>query len=478
MLNHATSSNWGGGDMSRYLIAFVIACVGQAAIASQVADGPAILAAVRTIGRQLASPEPNSADLAPLIDRLKGARIVGVGEVTHGTHEDQAFKAELIKALVRAGAVDVLALEANRAAGVGFDRYVRTGEGDPAALIDSPSFFRIWKGDEFAGLLLWLRAWNRTHPGQTVRIMGVDNQDGAVDAEYALGVLARYDPVGATQIRAGFGTMLTPVDGKRIVPFAWVQASKPSEFERALKAAESLQRAVNATTGTLARDPEIAEARYAALIVWQNLNEFEREVGVTDLSTLPPDYLSRRDRFMAQNMRTRLASNERAAFWAHDQHVIYAVPAEIAAQGYTSIGAELRKIMGADYRTVGFTYSRASVLAQRINGGVVDMSKRRDDEPIALANDGAGTLGGVLAGLPGNAWWIDLKPQRRTPATERFLAAALWRGWAGSAVDPTQFQPESKYDRPPVNGDGFDVLVWFRTLTPQHRWPATPMLAP
>jgi erythromycin esterase len=430
------------------------------------------LDAVRSIGHQLPSSEPNSADLAPIILRLKDARVIGIGEVTHGTHEDQAFKAELIKALVREGSIDVLALEANRAAGIGFDRYVRGGEGDPAELIDSPSFFRIWKGDEFAGLLLWLRAWNRANPVHAVRIVGVDNQDGAVDAALALSVLARHDPAAAERLGREFGTMLIPRGGKPVVPFAWLQASKPGELTRALAAAAMLHRTMNEATGELARDPDIADARYAALIAWQNLKEFEHEVGVTDLSKLPPDYLSRRDRFMAENMRILLSPKERAVFWAHDQHVTYAVPAEIGAQGYTSIGVELRKVMQNDYRTVGFTYSRASVLAQRINGSVVDVNKRRNDEPIALRNDGADTLGGLLKGLPGDAWWIDLKPVRSTPAVKRFLATALWRGWAGSVVDPEQFQPESQYDRPPLNGEGFDVLVWFRSLTPQRRWPA------
>lgn len=70
-------------------------------------------------GHRLAASEPTATDLAPIVAKFNSARVIGVGEVTHGTHEDQAFKVALIKELVRVGAIDTLALEANRVAGTG-----------------------------------------------------------------------------------------------------------------------------------------------------------------------------------------------------------------------------------------------------------------------------------------------------------------------------------------------------------------------
>ncbi|TAD84591.1 MAG: hypothetical protein EAY70_01150, partial [Sphingomonadales bacterium] len=81
----------------------------------------------------------DAATLAPLAERLGSARIIGIGEATHGSHQDQAFKAELIKQLVRSGKVTVLMLEANRDAGEQFDRYVREGVGDPAEVMRAGS---------------------------------------------------------------------------------------------------------------------------------------------------------------------------------------------------------------------------------------------------------------------------------------------------------------------------------------------------
>ena len=59
------------------------------AAAIAVSPGPAAAQeAVRwlqTAAHRLAAPEPTAAELAPIVSRLSGARIIGVGEVTHGS---------------------------------------------------------------------------------------------------------------------------------------------------------------------------------------------------------------------------------------------------------------------------------------------------------------------------------------------------------------------------------------------------------
>src|SRR4051794_26803019 len=127
----------------------IATAVAVATVPYNASDEAAARAWIAQAGHRFDPAATGSADLAPLVERLAGARVIGIGEATHGTHQDEAFKAELIKALVRAGAIDTVAIECNRAAGYGFDRYVRFGEGDPAALIRSPSFFSIWRNDAF-----------------------------------------------------------------------------------------------------------------------------------------------------------------------------------------------------------------------------------------------------------------------------------------------------------------------------------------
>jgi erythromycin esterase len=171
------------------------------------ADQSAFVRWITAAAYPFESETPPEAKMQALATRLAGAQVVGIGEATHGTHEDQAFKAELMKALVRAGKTSVIVLEANRQVGVDLDAFINGKGGDLPTLLRSPSFFRIWRTDEFAGLMLWLRAYNiqSDHP---VNVLGIDIQDAGVDADLALRFLAARDAKAATRLAAPLANLL------------------------------------------------------------------------------------------------------------------------------------------------------------------------------------------------------------------------------------------------------------------------------
>ncbi|WP_199504461.1 baeRF12 domain-containing protein [Qipengyuania sp. YIM B01966] len=94
---------------------------------------------------------------------------------------------------MRTGQVRLLLMKSNLAPNARLDDYVRAGIGDPADALRDLSQFRNVKGDEFAGLVLWMRAWNLAHPDDMVRIAGFDAQDSGRDADIALTYLAARD---------------------------------------------------------------------------------------------------------------------------------------------------------------------------------------------------------------------------------------------------------------------------------------------
>lgn len=461
------------------IAAIVGLCLAPPATATPAEDAAAARW-LQATGHRLSGAEPEPGELGPLLAKLAGARVIGLGEVTHGTHEDLAFKAALVRALVTAGATNVLAIEANRTAGVLFDGYVRRGEGDPVMLVNSPSVFRMFKNAEFASLLLWLRAWNISHLEAQVGIVAIDDQDGAVDANFALAFVARRDAALAKRLRDGFGTMLPPADGPRIKPSDWLAKHDADEAQRLLSAAAALRDEFAAHAKEWAGDPDFAAANYAARITWQNFHVFERDVVGADLAKLPGDYLSRRDRYLADNMIELLGASGRAALWAHNMHVGHTFPDAWTRQGWLSLGTELRRRLGSAYRTVGTTYSRATVLATRTTGYTVDqVAAPPNDVPVPLDNVGPDTTGRLLAKLPGDIWWFDPAGTGADPATRRALTVLRWDGSVGWLFDPAKFQRSEIVEGATPFGMGFDVLIWFRTLTSQHRWPvAAPATKP
>jgi erythromycin esterase len=418
----------------------------------------------------LSGADADAVELAPIAERLRGATVLGIGEATHGDHQDQLFKASLIRELVRRGQVRVLALEANRDAAHGFDRYVRFGEGDPVALMRSKSFFKIWRDQEFAGLLLWLRAWNQGGKN-VVRIIGIDDQDAGRDTAFALSLVARHDAALAARLRAPLAGLIdaTTTGGRK--PYEWVAERTPAEIATAKAATRALADALDAHPDWHA-DADYAESRQAAETAWQNIHIFELDGAGSKPGERPKGYYARRDIFMAANLQAMLQPRETAALWAHNRHVAETVPADAIAQGYTLVGAELKRALGDRYRAVGFTWSTGSILT--VAG---DPEKNRlnrpEDSVLPLRNDRPREIGGVFARLDPDAAWIDWTTRPHTPLLDRWVTTPYWFGEAGWGVDPAHWQDDALGDTSvsPFDRD-FTVLVWFRTIGPSRRLPA------
>lgn len=75
-------------------------------------------------------------DLAPFRDLVGDARIVALGEATHGTHEFNVVRHRLIEFLVTEMDFNVIAIEASAANVERLNRYVLYGEGSPSALVN------------------------------------------------------------------------------------------------------------------------------------------------------------------------------------------------------------------------------------------------------------------------------------------------------------------------------------------------------
>lgn len=77
-----------------------------------------------------ALPTGSLADLHPLESMIGGARVVGMGEGTHGTSEFFSMKDRLFRFMVEKMGFTVFAMEANWTDGLKIEEYVTTGRGD------------------------------------------------------------------------------------------------------------------------------------------------------------------------------------------------------------------------------------------------------------------------------------------------------------------------------------------------------------
>ena len=102
-------------------------------------------------------------DLAPLKPVLMNARIVGLGESTHGTSEFQRAKHRLLEFLVKEMGYTAFAMEAGYSETQPMNDYVLHGTGNRADALSKLGYV-AWDMEEFAAMVDWMRAYNRTVP--------------------------------------------------------------------------------------------------------------------------------------------------------------------------------------------------------------------------------------------------------------------------------------------------------------------------
>ena len=405
------------------------------------------------------SEDPEPHELADAAKALTGAQVVGIGEASHGSHEDRLFKASLIRALIERGQARIIALECNFLPGRALNNYVQTGEGDPAQLMRANGFFEIWRCDEMLDLITWARAWNLAGK-PTVSVIGVDCQAIGRDADFALTWLAEHDKAKATAKRDELTLVVGPdVRTKRI-----------DELAGSLSA-DQMQTQITATKGLFdflkAQASWTALAGYgdalsAARAAHQGLLAFELE---TKGAPAPTDvsYYARRDQFMAENL-LAMAAGAPAVYWAHNGHVVPALG--LFGPGETC-GGHLRRALGKSYRSVIFEYDRATLIAKVTTPGI---SPPPSSQPMQRVERPSfpGTLGSALSVLEVERFWVDLATAPDTTALRAWVAHPYHHDWPGTALVDGQIDPDS----PDVALAGrVDLLVFFKHVSPARFLP-------
>ncbi|MFN7164328.1 MAG: erythromycin esterase family protein [Hyphomonas sp.] len=408
-----------------------------------------LLAAQAMPIRRLAADDPGVKALAR---RLSGARIAGLGEATHGSHEDALLKSVLIQSMVENHELRLILLEANRTGCAQLDAYASaapTGRLAAEAVKEAP-VFRILKTEVIADLLEWLRGWNAVNGDRRVRVVGVDCQASSQDAADALAALAAIDSGAADAL----GVALAPILSAEALA---------ARHDRMLKTITSAQRA-EAETACRMLEAELTSAgldgpAFAARLAWQGLNAFEHETSDGDLTLATPEYWSRRDVFMADNA-VFLARDEAAVFWGHNAHVAGGNPAGDSA-GYVPSGAVLRRKLGRNYAVLIQEFAEAAFLAIPTEDGLPP------DTPLVRIERTArpGTLNALLADASAQTAWFDLANLPESSVTQDWRRTPIgldWYGYAANAEprgsDILKVPPESL----------FDLLVIHPKLTPSR----------
>jgi erythromycin esterase-like protein len=147
---------------------------------------------IRSHAVPLKTPEAGNGfdDLGPLRALIGQARIVSLGEATHGSREFFQLKHRMLEFLATEMGFSIFSIEANLPEAYALNDYVLEGKGDPAQLLRG-MYFWTWN-TEVLDMIRWMREFNRSGKGR-VQFTGFDMQTPTVAARIVRDFTARYD---------------------------------------------------------------------------------------------------------------------------------------------------------------------------------------------------------------------------------------------------------------------------------------------
>ena len=148
----------------------------------------------------LASPLRDPGDLDRLLDRVGDARVVMLGEASHGTHEYYTWRAAITRRLIEERGFSFVAVEGDWPDCERVDRSVRCRDGAPNDPREALLQFErwptwMWANEEVADFTRWLRSYNEGRdPDQRVGFHGLDVYSLWESLREILTYLREHDP--------------------------------------------------------------------------------------------------------------------------------------------------------------------------------------------------------------------------------------------------------------------------------------------
>ena len=142
-------------------------------------------------------------------DRFADARVVLLGEASHGTSEFYRARAAITRRLVEAHGFDIVAVEADWPDAASIDRRVRFR---PEPETAEPAFARfptwMWRNAEVEAFVQWLRDHNRFRAsGERTGFYGLDLYNLAASMRAVIDYLDGVDPEAAAVARERYGCL-------------------------------------------------------------------------------------------------------------------------------------------------------------------------------------------------------------------------------------------------------------------------------
>jgi len=358
-------------------------------LATPTTNGSTSRPAVRTaaeIVSSVAIDAPAGIPPRETLEELIGdARIVLIGESSHGTHEFYDARAAITKWLIEEKGFCAVAAEADWPDAYRVNRYVR-GLGEDKNADEALSGFErfpawMWRNTVVRDFVDWLRTRNQRQQSNGQRqagFYGLDLYSLHRSMNEVITFLEKVDPKAATRAQARYACFdHASADDGQAYGFSAAFGAGPSCENQAIEQLVDFQR--NALgyarrDGLLAED-ELFYAQQNAQTV-RNAEVYYRAMFSGRVTSW-----NLRDKHMAQTLEALLAHLDRhhdgpparIVVWAHNSHVGDARATEVGADGQLTLGQLVRQRYGGEEsRLIGLSTYGGTVTAASEWGGIAE----------------------------------------------------------------------------------------------------------
>ncbi len=406
-------------------------------------------AIARLIG-EAAAPvaDIDQADIGPLLERIGDARIVLLGEATHGTSEFYRMRARITKELISRRGFNFVAVEADWPDAARINQYVRHA---PARREQWRAFARfptwMWRNHEALELVEWLRAWNAEtrDPERRASFYGLDLYSLFTSIDAVITYLSSVDPAMAATARRRYAC-LSPWERDPAVYGRAVLSGRYRDCEGAVVA--MLRDMLNRRIEYSQRDGDrfFDAAQNARLVA-----AAERYYRVMYYGSVESWNL--RDQHMFDTLERLLdfhGPGSRGVVWEHNSHVGDASATEMGARGEHNVGQLSRARFAESAFLVGFGTDHGTVAAASDWDGPMEIKRIRPSHEASYER--------ICHDSEVKAFMLHLRDPARQAVRDELEAARLER--AIGVVYRPESELMSHYFQACLPRQ-FDEYIWF-----------------
>ncbi|KAA0079520.1 hypothetical protein CIW52_28030 [Mycolicibacterium sp. P9-64] len=348
--------------------------------------------------RLIALPAPGGVPAPDVLDDLIGdARIVLIGESSHGTHEFYRARADITRWLIEQKGFTGVAAEADWPDAHRVNRFVR-GLGDDRTAEESLRGFErfpawMWRNVVVRDFVDWLRGHNESQRGQSrpqTGFYGLDLYSMHTSMQAVIDYLETVDHVAADRARRRYSCFdhASGDDGQAYGYAAAFGAGESCEREAVGQLIELQRNRLEylRRDGTPAEDDLFCAVQNATTV--RDAEQYYRTMfgGRVDSWNLRDTHMAETLDALVSHLDQQLGGpgQARIVVWAHNSHVGDARATEVGAEGQHTLGQLVRERHGDQCRLIGFSTHRGTVTAASEWGGLSERKAVRPGLPGSL----------------------------------------------------------------------------------------------